>query len=929
MGSQNNSHNWMNALLQLPCQVHWVDEAGIVRGCNENAAKFFGFAALGQMIGKNYHNLYSKKDADALGASCASVMSTGQSVQIQELVKLCDDKSHYLQLLFSPLKNNDGKIMGVLILSSDLSEDKNEIEMLKHILSMMPGHVFWASKDKRLKGCNLKMAKAFGYDSIEEILGKDNYELFPETMDESLRQSNAKTLDDNDDKVLEKGEEFIGQELVHMNGKSKIYLSTKTPLKDLNGDIIGLMGIAQDVTDKENEISRLNHIVSILPGHVWWTDQAGRVLGCNIEMAKTLGFKNPKDLFGKSTYDLLPEHLSEDKKRNIAEQVDLLDQQVMATNQAYDAEEKFESNEQERIFHSQKSPIRDLDGMVTGLVGIAQDITELKSAQHKAESANQAKSDFLANMSHDIRTPITGMVGMIYNMQQVCDQFKELQKSHPDVFKNSNPAILKAIETIDSIAHDSDVLMGVTDELLQFFNEILEVIRLESGQLDYKVSSFHVRELVEHNCELLQSVARHKNIILKFNIDANVPTFITGFRMYLDRVILNLVSNALKFTTTGSVEIFVSLKDPSHKIFSVSDTVTIEFKVKDTGIGIPKDKFDVIFEHFSRLSPSYNGLYKGAGMGLYTVKQYIEALHGNISLESVVNQGACFTVTAPFEIADHSDHVEKAKQSIRPVKQLSQNTESNTSVSNTIDSKNIKAHILIVEDTPVASKTLQTFLTGLHCTSDIADTGAKAVKMAQEKQYDLIFMDIGLPDFDGIEVTKRIRALSDIKKSQVPIIAVTGHGNDPAVRAKALDAGMQEVMSKPANPAALASHLEYFIFKPKQQEKIIDWEGMFLQYPDNPDFIKEMVGMFVDEVNLARASMIETFKKRDSIELRKTLHRIRGAITYLILPQLEKTLETFHQSVHDHWDDQNLLQTNFDAVMIAMDDFLKSLGAAT
>jgi hypothetical protein len=229
---------------------------------------------------------------------------------------------------------------------------------------------------------------------------------------------------------------------------------------------------------------------------------------------------------------------------------------------------------------------------------------------------------------------------------------------------------------------------------------------------------------VEHNCELLQSVAQHKNIILKFNMDANVPTFITGFPMYLDRVILNLLSNALKFTNTGSVEIFVSLKDKDTKNVSVGDSVTLECKVKDTGIGIPKDKF--------------------------------------------------------------------------------------------------------------------------------------------------------------------------------------------------------EVMSKPANPALLASHLEYFVFKAKQQEKMIDWGNMFLKYPDNQDFVKEMVLMFMDEVSLAKKSLTESFTHRDGIELRQALHRIRGAITYLILPQLEKSLEVFHQSVHDDWDDQNTLQKNYDAVMIAMDNFLKS-----
>jgi two-component system aerobic respiration control sensor histidine kinase ArcB len=795
---QKKSHNWMAALFQLPCQVHWIDTMGIVGGCNENAAKFFGFNGARDMIGKNYHDLYRKKAPDAWSAICQAVLSSESAIALQDYIHLASGNSYYLKSFLSPLNNKKGQMIGVLILSSDVTEDKNEITMIKDLIAM-------------------------------------------------------------------------------------------------------------------------------LPGHMWWTDREGRVLGCNNEMAKKLGFSEPKELLGKSTYDLLPDYLPEEKRQRMARAVDALDEEVMKTNQTYHAEEKFESNGQERIFHSQKSPIRDLDGIVTGTIGIAQDITELKKAQYKVESANKAKSEILANMSHDIRTPITGMVGMIYDMLMVCNKFKALQEKNPAMLNDSDPMMSKVMETIHTIAQESNTLMNVTDELLQFFNEVLEVIRLESGQLDYKTSSFNLHELVVHNCELLQSLAQQKNIALSFKIDANVPIFITGYQLYLDRVILNLVSNAIKFTQTGTVEIIVSLQDTKKILHGVGDTVVLELKVKDTGIGIPADKFDLIFEHFSRLSPSNKNLYKGAGMGLYTVKQYIEAMHGNIAVDSVVGKGSCFTVTAPFVMAEHSDQIRRAASPLEQDHSSStglQKIESNNADS--AHSHNNQARILIVEDSPIAALTLKKYLTQFQCVSDIADTGIKAVSMANDNNYDLIFMDIGLPDLDGVEVTKRIHALKDSQKSQVPIIAVTGHGDDPGIRAKALDAGMQEVMSKPANPVALASHLEHFVFKAKQQEKIIDWEGMFLQYPDNSDFIKEMVGMFVDEVNLARASIIETFKKRDSIELRKTLHRIRGAITYLMLPQLEKSLEIFHKSVHDHWDDQNQLHTHFDAVMIAMDNFLKS-----
>ncbi|MDF1654836.1 MAG: response regulator [Coxiellaceae bacterium] len=423
----------------------------------------------------------------------------------------------------------------------------------------------------------------------------------------------------------------------------------------------------------------------------------------------------------------------------------------------------------------------------------------------KAEANSKAKSEFIANMSHDLRTPITGILGLVQDMLNAAQQ-AEASLHKKRISKHS--VILRDI--IDTVRRDGDCLMVATGELLDLCNEILEVVRVESGKDDASKESFDIHSLIKHNIAMFQPVACHKNLKLVYAADRSIPLYLNGIRIYLDRVMLNLISNALKFTDNGSVNITTKMvSSVSGNVLACSgDVVTVKVMVEDTGIGIPHDKLDVIFHHFSRLSPSFEGTYKGSGLGLYTVKRYIEAMRGSIDVVSQVGKGSCFTLTLPFGIPD-CVHVDG--DVMQPQNFVNPHTQNKLAEKQRSEDKEVvDVSILLVEDHKLAAFAVTAVLRPYNCFIEIAENGAMAVKMAEERSYDLILMDIGLPDFSGIEVTRRIRAFSDVMKSQVPIIALTGHADNAEMRQDAIDAGMQEILSKPAQIDILKSVLERY-----------------------------------------------------------------------------------------------------------------------
>lgn len=533
----------------------------------------------------------------------------------------------------------------------------------------------------------------------------------------------------------------------------------------------------------------LKYIVAYMPGHVYWKDKDGVYRGCNDSQARSLGYEYGKEIVGKTDFDLpWPKGSAELFREN--------DLTVMESLKPISIEEQGTFDGKEVILLTEKIPLLDREGDAIGVLGISLDITELERAKKQAEKASQVKSEFIANMSHDLRTPMTGVVGMLSELTYLEEDMRSALATHPEALKKVEP-LLKQTSDYVSIAKTS------TDELLAMFNDILETIQLDSGKVDAEPEVFELRDVVEKQMKLLVSVAKEKGIAFEARFDEGMPKTLFGFRRLLDRILVNLISNALKFTKDGSVTVFLSCLSCEGEGYGKK--IILRISVEDTGIGVPSDKFNEIFENFSRLTASHSGVYKGSGLGLYAVKRYVEKMDGEIFIESKVGEGSRFIVNLPFKVIETQEFSEEGADSI-VLDSSSPSIPSENEAAD--DNSESDALILLVEDNLAAATAIKIMLARFGYAADHAKSGEDAVAMAASKAYRLVLMDIGLPMMSGLEATKVIRAGSDPVRSSVPIVALTSH-----LRKKddCLKAGMQDLIQKPADVKKIEWLIERYL----------------------------------------------------------------------------------------------------------------------
>lgn len=661
----------------------------------------------------------------------------------------------------------------------------------------------------------------------------------------------------------------------------------------------------------------LEQILFHTPAAIFWKDTQGVYRGCNQLFLNMAGLKSLEDIVGAKDSELPWKDRGGDYNTD--------DFHVMKTGQTLKRIENVLCVDGEIIAETTKTPLYE-GGKIVGVLCLIHDITDFVNAKKAAEAASRAKTEFIANMSHDLRTPVTGVLGMAQDIMDIAQKTKiSLQKHMVSLPSDQQSTLINMIETIQE---DGRLLFHATDELLQLCNEILEITRLESDKQHEAAETFDLRALIEHNITLLQPVAQNKTLNLSCEIDPTVPRYLHGIRQYLDRTILNLISNALKFTKKGFVKVVIKNSESKKTHFKIGDTLNLIIQVADSGIGIPEDKFDVIFEHFSRLVPSYEGIYQGAGLGLYTVKCYVKAMHGTIHLTSELGKGTVFTLTLPFIVADH---VKKEKTAIFLPKQI---IAKKNLVRSAVIKSTDKHRILIVEDNELAAKAITLALEKIFdCSFDFATTGKQAIQMAGDHDYDLILMDVGLPDLNGVEATKRIRDFSDKNKSSVPIIALTGHAGDPEKYQECIDAGMQVVLSKPARQPDLKAVFQEYVFSPMigdeenllQENSVIDWDACLQMCEGNEKIVREILDILKIDLNKTRRELDEFVVEKNTSAMREELYRLSRSIDYLKLPQLEQTLQAFYETLDEEQQNDVDIAKTYRELYQAIDMLLNKL----
>ena len=508
------------------------------------------------------------------------------------------------------------------------------------------------------------------------------------------------------------------------------------------------------------------------------------------------------------------------------------------------------------------SVYKNEEGNVDGVVVVARDITDQKRIANEliearvfaelateiaeeakinaekatiiAENAVKAKQQFLSNMSHEIRTPMNAIIG--FTKVVLKTELTARQKEYLEAIKISG------------------------DTLIVLINDILDLAKVDSGKMTFEKIPFKMKSSISAMLHLFEPKINEKNLKLVKEYDKKIPVVLIGDPVRLHQIILNLVSNAVKFTSTGKITVSV------HLLYEDSDKVIIEFAVSDTGIGIPEDRLDKIFENFQQASSNTSRLYGGTGLGLAIVKQLIEPQGGTIRVKSEMGQGSTFSFTLSFLKTNADAQLEAEILELES------------------EIKNIK--VLVVEDIPLNQLLMKTLLDDFGFGRDIAENGKIAIAKLKENEYDVILMDLQMPIMNGFETTEYIRKTMN---SKIPIIALTADVTT-ADLAKCKAVGMNDYLAKPVDERLLYSKIIGILKKPKlakksnlnleekeknsEEIKCIDLTYLEQRTKSNPVLMMEMITLYLTQTPELIATIKRSLADENWLLLSAATHKI-------------------------------------------------------
>jgi CheY-like chemotaxis protein/nitrogen-specific signal transduction histidine kinase/HPt (histidine-containing phosphotransfer) domain-containing protein len=456
-----------------------------------------------------------------------------------------------------------------------------------------------------------------------------------------------------------------------------------------------------------------------------------------------------------------------------------------------------------------------------------------ESATRIAEDAVKAKQQFLSNMSHEIRTPMNAIIG--FTKVVLKTELSAKQKEYLQAIKMSG------------------------DALIVLINDILDLAKVDAGKMTFEKAPFKMALSISAMLHLFETKIQEKNLQLIKEFDPNIPAVLLGDSVRLHQIIINLVSNAVKFTAVGQIAVRVKLLEESE------DDVRIEFSVSDTGIGFAEDRIEHIFENFQQATSKTSRIYGGTGLGLAIAKQLVESQDGSISVQSELEKGTTFTVVLSFQkTKDEPDY-----EVIIP----------------DLDTKIQNIKVLVVEDMALNQLLMKTLLDDFGFARDIADNGKIAIEKLQTTTYDIILMDLQMPEMNGFETTDYIR---NTMNSTIPIIALTADVTTVDL-AKCKAVGMNDYIAKPVDERLLYNKIIGLIKKPIVSDfnahnrneggcivkpKCIDLEYLMRRTKSNPTLMMEMISLYLEQTPPLIRTMKQSLMDKDWPSLHTAVHKI-------------------------------------------------------
>ncbi len=536
------------------------------------------------------------------------------------------------------------------------------------------------------------------------------------------------------------------------------------------------------------------------------------------------------------------------------------------------------------------SVYKDEKGNVLGVVIVARDVTDQKriekelieakvfaelateiaeQAQTKAESATKiaedavkAKQQFLSNMSHEIRTPMNAIIG--FTKVVLKTDLSTKQKEYLSAIKMSG------------------------DALIVLINDILDLAKVDAGKMVFEQVPFKMEQSIKAMLHVFETKIQEKNLELVSQYDSSIPEVLLGDSVRLHQIILNLVSNAVKFTTEGKITVSVRLLDQDD------EKVTIEFAVSDTGIGIPENKMATIFENFQQASSGTSRLYGGTGLGLAIVKQLVEPQGGTITVKSKLDEGSTFSFILDFAKTDVDAETDVAILEL--------------------DSANKDIKVLVVEDMALNQLLMKTLLDDFGFERDIADNGQIAIEKLKTKSFDVILMDLQMPIMNGFEATEYIR---NTLKLKIPIIALTADVTTVDL-AKCKAVGMNDYIAKPVDERLLYNKIiglvkktaALKVIKPKikisnaiKKIKCIDLDYLKHRTKSNPKLMMEMISLYLMQTPPLISTMKQSLLDKDFTLLRSSMHKMIPSFSIM---GISPDFENMARKIQEYADAQQL-----------------------
>ncbi|MFC2107703.1 PAS domain S-box protein [Bacteroidota bacterium] len=517
-----------------------------------------------------------------------------------------------------------------------------------------------------------------------------------------------------------------------------------------------VLSVLIDITERkahEQQIleskARLNAILDNLPFKAWLKDVEGKFIAVNKPFAAYYNISKD-EIVGKTDKDLCDKEIAKIFKEE--------DTRVIQTRKQSFSETQNSGMTEGEWYETFKSPIFDNEGNVIGITGIARDITEQKQRQNElikakedADAANIAKQQFLSTMSHEIRTPLNAIIGM------------------------SN--LLIEEDPKDDQLENLEILKYSANHLLSLISDILDFSKIEAGKIDLEENDFNINELLYGFIKMFKVKAAEKNLDLDYRLSDDVPENLIGDYVRLNQILTNLVGNAIKFTERGRVNLCVDLENRSKK------ECVIRFEVLDTGVGIDNDDVNEIFESFVQTGASSKSNLGGTGLGLAIAKKLVDLQGGKIEVNSIPGKGSSFIFDMPYKISSKKNIV------------LNRNRAQKFELL-----KNVR--VLLVEDNLINQIIAGKYLMKWGAIVDEAENGLIAFEKVKNNKYDVILMDLQMPEMNGYEATRSIRGLTDSTRNNIPIIALTASAFLD-VRDEVYKSGMNDFLTKPFNPEEL------------------------------------------------------------------------------------------------------------------------------